>query len=71
MKSVKDQENRQKKRVCHRFLPIDQYNRYQSNQIYRFLLIYRLINRYRFLPIDYSGARGINEQLRKTSGVDV
>ena len=30
------------KRVCHRFLPIDRYNRYQSNPIYRFLTIYRL-----------------------------
>ena len=28
---------------------------YQSNQIYRFLLIYRLKNQYRFLSIDYSG----------------
>ena len=43
------------KRVCHRFLPIDRYNRYQSNQIYRFSLIYQLTNRYRFLSIDYSG----------------
>ena len=31
------------------------YNRYESNQIYRFFSIYRLINRYRFLSIDYSG----------------
>ena len=30
------------KRGCHRFLPIDRYNRYQSNPIYRFLTIYRL-----------------------------
>ena len=29
-------------------LPIDRYNRYRSNQIYRFLSIYRLSNRYRF-----------------------
>ena len=43
------------KRACHRFLPIDRCNRYQSNQIYRFLLTYRLINGYWFLPIDYSG----------------
>ena len=58
MKSVKIKINRWTKRVCHRFLPIDRYNRYQSNQIYRFLTvltIYRLINRYRFLSIDYSG----------------
>ena len=41
--------------MCHRFLPIDRYNRYQSNQIYRFLSTYRVINRYRFLSIDYSG----------------
>ena len=34
---------------------IDRYNRYQSNQMYRFLLIYRFSNRYRFLSIDYSG----------------
>ena len=26
--------------MCHRFLPIDQYNQYQSNQIYWFLSIY-------------------------------
>ena len=25
--------------MCHRFLPIDRYNKYQSNQIYRFLSI--------------------------------
>ena len=25
--------------MCHRFLPIDRYNRYQSNQLYRFLSI--------------------------------
>ena len=43
--------------MCHRFLPIDRYNRYQSNQIYRFLSIYRLINRYRFLSIDNSWRR--------------
>ena len=24
--------------MCHQFLPIDRYNRYQSNQIYRFLI---------------------------------
>ena len=41
MKSVKIKINRLKQRVCHRFLPIDQYNRYQSNPIYRFLSIYR------------------------------
>ena len=41
--------------MCHRFLPIDRYNRYQSNQIYRFSLIYQLTNRYRFLSIDYPG----------------
>ena len=34
---------------------IFRYNRYQSNQIHRFLSIYRLINRYWFLLIDYSG----------------
>ena len=33
-----------KRRVCHRFLPIDRYNQYQSNQIYR----------YRLLSIDFS-----------------
>ena len=49
MKSVKIKINRLKQRVCHRFLPIDQYNRYQSNPIYRFLSIYR------FFSIDYSG----------------
>ena len=56
--SVKITINRDRwtKRVCHRFLPIDRYNRYQSNQIYRFLSIFRLINRYRFLSIDYSWA---------------
>ena len=27
------------KGVCHQLLPIDSYNRYQSNQIYRFLSI--------------------------------
>ena len=43
------------KRVCHWFLPIDWYNWYQSNQIYRYLSIYRLTNWYRFLLIDYSG----------------
>ena len=42
--------------MCHRFLPIDRWNRYQSNQIYRFLSIYRLINRYRYLSIDYAGS---------------
>ena len=56
IKSVKIKINRWTKRVCHRFLPIDRYNRYQWNQIYRFLSIYRLINRYRFLSIDYSRA---------------
>ena len=71
MKSVKIKRNRQTTRVRHRFLPIDLYNRYQSNQIYRFLLIYRLINQYRFLSIDYSGVLGINEQLLKTSAVGV
>ena len=40
--------------MCHRLLPIDRYNRYQSNQIYWFLSIYRLINRYQFLSIKYS-----------------
>ena len=30
--------------MCHQFLPIDRNNLYQSNQIYWFLLIYRLIN---------------------------
>ena len=46
---------------CHQFLPINRYNRYQWNHIHRFLSIYqgqyrpitRLINRYRFLSIDY------------------
>ena len=27
------------KGVCHQLLPIDSYNRYQSNKIYRFLSI--------------------------------
>ena len=45
------------KQVCHRFLPIDRYNRYESNQIYRFSSIYRLINGYRFLSFDYSGVK--------------
>ena len=48
-------------KLCHQFLPIDRYNRYQWNHIHRFLSIYqgqyrpttRLINRYRFLSIDY------------------
>ena len=35
------------------------YNRYQSNQIYRFLLIYRLTNRYWFLSIDYPGCSSV------------
>ena len=56
IKSVKIKINRWTKRACHRFLPIDRYNRYQWNQIYRFLSIFRLINRYRFLSIDYSWA---------------
>ena len=55
MKQVKIKINGWTKRACHRFLPIDRCNRYQSNQIYRFLLTYRLINGYWFLPIDYSG----------------
>ena len=55
MKSVSIQINRWTKRVCHRFLPIVQRNRYQSNQIHRLLSIYRLINRYRFFSIDFSG----------------
>ena len=42
MKSVKIKINRWTKRECYRFLPIDRYNRYQSNQIHRFLSIYRL-----------------------------
>ena len=42
MKSVKIKINRWTKRVCYRFLPIDRYNRYQSNQIHRFLSIYPL-----------------------------
>ena len=29
--------------MCHRFLPIDRYNRYQSNQIYPFLSIKKSI----------------------------
>ena len=37
MKSVKIKINWGTKRVCHRFLPIDRYNRYHANQIYRFL----------------------------------
>ena len=52
MKSVKIKINRWTKRVCHRFLPIGPY---KSNHIHRFLSIYRLIIRYRFLSIDYSG----------------
>ena len=54
MKQVKIKINGWTKRACHRFLPIDLCNRYQSNQIYRFLLTYRLINGCWFLPIDYS-----------------
>ena len=42
MKSVEIKINRWTKWVCHRFLPIDRYNRYQSNRIYSFLSIYRL-----------------------------
>ena len=34
MKSVKNLVNSWTKRVCHRFLPIDRHNRYQSNPIY-------------------------------------
>ena len=49
MKSVKIKINRWTIRVCHRFLPIVQYNRYQSNQIHRLLSIYQ------FLSIGYSG----------------
>ena len=30
------------KRLSHRFLPIDRYNRYQSNRIYRWTTRYRL-----------------------------
>ena len=41
--------------VCHRFLPVDRYNQYQSNLIFWFLSIYHLISQYRFLLIDYSG----------------
>ena len=60
MKSVKIKINRLKERVCHQFLPIDQYNRYQSNPIYRFLSIYG------FLSIDYSGSIvNISRWLRK------
>ena len=55
MKSVSIKINRSTKRVCHRFLPIVRCNRYQSNQIHRLLSIYRLINRYRFFSIDFSG----------------
>ena len=33
------------KRVCHRFLPIDRYNRYQSNQFFRFLSIHSSIDK--------------------------
>ena len=48
--------------LCHQFLQIDRYKRYQLNHMHRFLSIYqgqyrpitRLINRYRFLSIDYS-----------------
>ena len=65
MKSVKIIINRQKKkRVCHRILPIDRYNRYQSNHIYRYSSIYRLKNRYRFLSIDYSGVYMVFRVLR-------
>ena len=39
MKSVKIKIYRWMKGVCHQLLPIDSYNRYQSNQIYRFLSI--------------------------------
>ena len=39
MKSEKKKQNILTKRACHRSLPIDQYNRYQSNPIYRFLSI--------------------------------
>ena len=40
MKSEKkNKQNRLTKRMCHRSLPIDRYNQYQSNQIYRFLSI--------------------------------
>ena len=53
-----------KKRVCHRILPIDRYNRYQSNQIYRYSSIYRLTNRYRFLSVDYSGVYMVFRVLR-------
>jgi len=55
MKSVKIKINQRTIRVCHRFLPIVQYNQYQSIQIHLLLSIYRLINRYRFFYIDYSG----------------
>ena len=61
IKSVKIKINWWTKRVCHRFLPIDRYNRYQSNQIYRFLSIYWLTNRYRFLSIDYSGNKSLKD----------
>ena len=44
-------KNRLIAKVFYRF----RYNRYQSNQIYRLLLIYRLTNRYRFLSIDCFG----------------
>ena len=38
MKSEKkNKQNRLRKRMCDRSLPIDRYNQYQSNQIYRFL----------------------------------
>ena len=33
MKSVKIKINRYTKRVCHRFLPIDRYNQYQSKRL--------------------------------------
>ena len=45
MKSVKIKINRETKRVCHRFLPIDRYNRYQSNQFFRFLSIHSSIDK--------------------------
>ena len=38
--------------MYYRFVQIVWYNRYQSNQVYGFLSIYRLINRYRFLLIE-------------------